>query len=68
LLDTDAPHQPPGLSEDGPSSDLAAWGDPSCEAAILRDRIKAAAEAMTVPILRTAATVMDALVRSEPDE
>lgn len=68
LLNTDTPHQPPGFSEDAPPSGLTAWRDPSCEATNLRDRIKATAEAMTVPTLRIAATVMDALVRNEPEE
>ena len=37
------------------------------QSAILRDRIRAAAEAMAAPTLRTAATVMDALLRVEPE-
>ncbi|PKU23594.1 helix-turn-helix domain-containing protein [Telmatospirillum siberiense] len=63
----ESPH-PPGLDEPPAPSELGGWGTPEQEAANLRDRIKAAAEAMTVPTLRTAATVMDALVRVQSEK
>jgi transcriptional regulator with XRE-family HTH domain len=55
--------RPTGLSDCAPplfpSADRPTSAD---ETAILRDRIRAAAEAMAAPALRTAAAVMDALV------
>jgi transcriptional regulator with XRE-family HTH domain len=57
--------QPVGFSEPA-----AAFGNRPTdgEAMILRDRVRAAVEAMPAPMLRTAATVMDALVRVDAEE
>lgn len=52
-----------GLSEAPAIPEPGDWPTPEQEAANLRDRIRGAAEAMTAPTLRTAATVLDALVR-----
>ena len=64
LLGFDVPDRPAGLGE--PAADD--WPVAASEASILRDRIRAAGEAMTVRTLLTAATVMDALVRVQSSE
>lgn len=56
--------QPAGLAE--PVSGFA-WTPPT-EAETLRERIGAAAQAMNEATLKTAATVMDALVRQQSEE
>jgi transcriptional regulator with XRE-family HTH domain len=65
LFGVDALGHPAGLRDQPAPGD---WAAPKDEAINLRDRIHAAAEAMTVPTLRTAATVMDALVRVQSDK
>lgn len=44
------------------------WPVPGSEAAVLHERIQAAAQGMTETTLRIAATVMDALVRSQSSD
>lgn len=65
LFGVNALGHPAGLSDSPAPGD---WAAPKDEVVNLRDRIHAAAEAMTVPTLRTAATVMDALVRVQSEK
>lgn len=67
LFGVTAPDHPPGFSEPPGPLTPGDWSPLEDETANLRDRIHAAAEAMTVPTLRTAATVMDALVRVQSE-
>ncbi len=68
LFAVEAPDRPPGLSEPPGPDALDDWPAADSEETILRDRIQAAVEAMEVATLRTAATVMDALVRVQSEK
>ncbi len=68
LFGIDGTNPPPGLSESPVPAAPGDWPTPESEALLLRDRIHAALEAMTVPTLRTAATVLDALVRVQSEK
>lgn len=68
LFGLDAPGLPLGLGESAGPAAPGDWPAPKDETGNLRDRIHAAAEAMTIPTLRTAATVMDALVRVQSEK
>lgn len=68
LLSFARPDTVTGLEESGQPYRFAGEVPAKGETAILRERIHAAAEAMGEQTLRTAATVMDALVRAQGEE
>ncbi len=68
LFGVEAPPEPQGLGEAAGPSAFAPPPSPETQADLLRDRILAAAEAMSLPTLKTTATVMDALVRVRPEQ
>ncbi|MDR3437505.1 helix-turn-helix transcriptional regulator [Telmatospirillum sp.] len=58
----------PGFGDPAHPFDFDGIPIPADETAILRDRIQAATEAMTIPTLKTAVAVMDALVRVQSED